>query len=109
MSKIINDEFSIISINLIIKSNWENILDSQITQFIRFSNASVPVTKKTPELNVIIDVLSSAIFLAKRQNDAIISSIRLLTGIENINIRYRQVLNFNNTLCVNGKREMAGC
>lgn len=93
--KIISDKSNIIAINLVIQNNWQNIITSQLIYFIKFNNALISVINNKRTLNVVVDVISSAIILAKNQQNTIKSSIRLLTGIENINIKYHQVLNFN--------------
>ena len=61
----------------------------------KFNNALVSVINDELKLNVIVDVIDSAIIFVKSQSTIIMSSIRLLTGVENVNIKYRQVLIFN--------------
>ncbi len=93
--KVIDDKFNIISINLIIRNNWKNIISPQFVHLMKFNNALVSVINDELKLNVIVDVIDSAIIFVKSQSTIIMSSIRLLTGVENVNIKYRQVLIFN--------------
>ena len=117
-----NDNINIISLNIVLKNNWNSIVTENIKQFTQFYNAilrkplipnpEVPVyslqdpVKKEAEnsslrtkilrslvLNVYIKVLGPAIILVKSQELSMISSIKLLTGIDNIHVIYHQVFN----------------
>ena len=95
--KVIGNKFNIISINLIIRNNWENIISPQFIHLMKFKNALISGINDELELNVIVDVIGSAIIFVKNQSPIIMSSIKLLTGVENVNIKYHQVLIFNST------------
>ena len=113
--RIVNDKFNTISINVLIKNNWAEILDQDLLSFVRFNRAMVSATRlgnsreleiENPNLTnpdamyqnyefslkVVIDVISSAVIFARMWIHRISESIRLLIGIDSINIVFHQVL-----------------
>jgi len=89
--KILDDKFNTISINLIIKNNWNKMFDNGILQLIQFDKAIVSTIGENSVLNVVIKIIGCAVMAVKAKLNSIKKSIQLLTGISKINIILHQI------------------
>lgn len=83
LPKALPANIELISINVVIRNNWKNIVARNLYQFITFEKA---VFTKFKELKVIVNILSAAIILVKSSKKSILSAIKLLTGIDNVTL-----------------------
>lgn len=94
---IVNDKLNIVSVNLLIKNNWNKIVNTDVLSLANFEKAIFFEINKVETLNIFVNVISSAIIFVKTKIDTIKKSIQLLTGIDKINIVLHQVLMFSPT------------
>ena len=86
-TRIVGSFSNTFNLNLVVKSNWENIVGKDLRNFTIFDSARY--TSKA-ELLIRVKVLSSALLIVKYNSEKIVESLRNLLGISNIKLCFKQ-------------------
>ncbi|MDR3224130.1 MAG: hypothetical protein LBT03_00880 [Holosporales bacterium] len=85
---VVSDNSAALSINLLLKKKWSDIVGSQLTEVTSFSSARYI---DQGVLSIVIETVSSAALLVKFNICMIEQNIRQLVGIQNIRTQIKHV------------------
>ena len=78
----------LVGINLALRNNWDSVVRKDLCEFIKFDRA---VLGQFGKLTVFAKTLGSMALLASAHKASMISAIKLLTGIDLVEVCFEQV------------------